>query len=136
DGRARRPRARRRDPAQVERAVRPPRRPAGAERLQRAVPLVRRSANRRVAKFGVVSLILATTGGHPYATQELCYALWDRVTEGEAADGARFEEALDGVLRSENVHFSRIGDRAARPQPLPWQALAREPLAPISSSAF
>ena len=94
------------------------------------------AATGRGIEDSVVERVLATTGGHPYATQELCYALWDRVADGETAADGRFEEALDGVLRSENAHFSRIWDRASRRQRLTLQALAQEPLTPISSSEF
>jgi hypothetical protein len=83
-----------------------------------------------------VEAILEVTGGHPYATQELCYALWDQVPAGETADLARFEAAMDSVLRSENAHFTRIWDNASRTQRQTLQALAEEPLAPISSDDF
>src|SRR3954452_2603103 len=43
---------------------------------------------------------LEITGGHPYATQELLYALWEE--EGS------FDRALDAVLRSENAHFGLL----------------------------
>ena len=56
--------------------------------------------------------VLHTTGGHPYATQELCYFLWQLTPEGEAADLARLEAALDGVLRSESAHFATVWDHA------------------------
>ena len=36
-----------------------------------------------------VAAVLRTTGGHPYATQELCYFLWQLTAEGETADLAR-----------------------------------------------
>ena len=40
------------------------------------------------------------------------------------------------MLRSENAHFTRIWDEAPTSQKLVLQALAREPLAPITSSHF
>ena len=71
--------------------------------------------------------MLQTTGGHPYATQELCYFLWQLTPEGEAADLARLQAALDGVLRSESAHFATVWDHASAQQRLLLQALAAEP---------
>ncbi len=75
----------------------------------------------------IVDLVLETTGGHPYATQELCYALWEETPSDRAADGAALSAALVRVLRSENAHFTLIWDRASRVQRLVLQALASEP---------
>jgi uncharacterized protein len=64
--------------------------------------------------------VVARTGGHPYATQELAYALW----EDPALDlGA----ALESVLRSENARFTLVWERASRSQRLLLQALALGP---------
>jgi hypothetical protein len=73
------------------------------------------------------------THGHPYATQELCYFLWQETPEGEAATPARLEQALATVLRSEHAHFSVVWQRAAAGQRLLLQALAREPGRPLTS---
>jgi hypothetical protein len=80
----------------------------------------------------VVDRILAMTGGHPYATQELCYFLWEETPEGATADAARFDVALDKLLRSEHSHFSDLWDRARTNQRLLLTALAREPGRPFS----
>jgi hypothetical protein len=71
--------------------------------------------------------VLRTTRGHPYATQELCYFLWQLTPQGEAAGLARLQAALDGVLRSENAHFATVWDHASAQQRLLLQALAAEP---------
>ena len=75
----------------------------------------------------VVDAVLATTGGHPYATQELCYFLWQLTPHGDTAHAPRLEEALAGVLRSENAHFTTVWDHASAQQRLLLQALAAEP---------
>ena len=69
----------------------------------------------------VVDRVLAITLGHPYATQELCYSLWEA---GRGRYGRRrraFDEALVNVLRSEHAHFSLIwgpgGDNPAAAPP-------------------
>src|SRR5918995_3594246 len=84
----------------------------------------------------VVTAILDRTGGHPHGTQELCYALWGEVEEGAAADADDLERALERVLRSENAHFTRVWETASRNQRLVLQALAQEPLRPITSEAY
>jgi uncharacterized protein len=68
---------------------------------------------------------LGLTGGHPYATQELLYFLWELST---------LEEALDATLRSEHSHFSLVWDGASAAQKRVLQALAREqPGRPLST---
>jgi AAA+ ATPase superfamily predicted ATPase len=68
---------------------------------------------------------LALTGGHPYATQELLYFLW------EVAD---LERALEATLRSEHSHFSLLWDNISGAQKRVLQALAQEgPGRPLSS---
>jgi hypothetical protein len=77
--------------------------------------------------------LLGVTGGHPYATQELAFALWDEVPEGFTATVADFEDALAAVLRSENARFTLIWENATTPQKLLLQALAAEPGRPFSN---
>ena len=78
--------------------------------------------------------VLEITGGHPYATQELCYFLWQRVGEGGTADLRATEEALEDVLRSEHAHFTLVWGRASSAQRTLLQALASEPGHPLSAA--
>ena len=79
--------------------------------------------------------ILELTGGHPYATQEAFYFLWEATPVGETADDARLERALAALLRSEHAHFSLLWSRAAAAQRMVLQALAAEqPGRPLSSA--
>jgi AAA+ ATPase superfamily predicted ATPase len=87
--------------------------------------------NRRIGE-DVVSRILAMTGGHPYATQEICYFLWEETPARGRADTERFELALDKLLRSEHSHFSDLWDRARTNQRLLLTALAEEPGRPLT----
>jgi hypothetical protein len=80
--------------------------------------------------------VLASTGGHPYATQELCYALWEETPEGGAASVETVAAALARVLRSENAHFTRVWDTTSRTQRLVLQALAAEPADGLTSGEF
>jgi uncharacterized protein len=75
----------------------------------------------------VADRLLDVTRGHPYATQELAYFLWER-------GGADLDAALTEVVRSEHAHFSLIWDRAATAQRVVLQALAAEqPARPLTT---
>jgi hypothetical protein len=76
--------------------------------------------------------VLGTTGGHPYATQELCYFLWEETAKGRRAGIAEYERALADVLRAEHAHFELIWDQASTAQRLTLQALAEKPGRPLS----
>jgi hypothetical protein len=86
---------------------------------------------RRVEQV-VVDRILEITGGHPYATQELCYFVWEETPTRRVANAARLDAGLDRVLRSEHTHFTLLWDRASANQKLVLQALAREPGHPFA----
>jgi hypothetical protein len=77
--------------------------------------------------------VLAITDGHPYATQELCYFLWELTRAGRRATDDLVEDALEAVLRSEHAHFSLVWEHASAAQRLVLQALAVEPGRPLSS---
>jgi hypothetical protein len=76
--------------------------------------------------------IIAATGGHPYATQELCYFAWQETPPQERCDAERVAGALAKVLRSEHAHFSLLWERASSVQRLLLGELAREPGRPLS----
>lgn len=92
-----------------------------------AVIAERFRATGREVEQQVVEDLLERTGGHPYATQELCYFLWGETTPGEVAAPEHLERALGAVLRSEHAHFSLLWEGASAVQRLVLQALAREP---------
>ncbi len=75
----------------------------------------------------VVAAVLELTHGQPYATQELCYFLWQETPARSRATPARLDAALTRLLRSEHSHFSLIWQRATGPQRQVLQALAAEP---------
>jgi hypothetical protein len=77
--------------------------------------------------------VLAHTGGHPYATQELCYFLWQATPVGDTATAGTVEDALAAVLRSEDAHFGLVWESASVAQRLVLQALAREPGSPLAT---
>ena len=81
----------------------------------------------------VVADVLARTDGHPYATQELCYFLWEQTRDGPAGS-AELARALAAVLRSEHAHFSLLWEGASAVQKQVLQALAREPGRPFTGA--
>jgi hypothetical protein len=93
------------------------------------------ASNRRLGP-GVADGLLALTGGHPYATQELAYALWEETPRGRIAREDALGRALERVLRSENAHFSLVWERASQVQRLVLQALAVEPSTSLTSGDY
>jgi len=79
-----------------------------------------------------IAAVLETTGGHPYATQELCYFLWEETPTGRLAGPVEYERALADVLRAEHAHFELIWDTASSVQRRTLQALAQQPGRPLS----
>ena len=71
--------------------------------------------------------LLALTEGHPYATQELAYFLWEQTPDGATASDERLSAALSAVLRAEHSHFTLLWEEASTVQRQVLQALAREP---------
>jgi uncharacterized protein len=98
-------------------------------------PYIRRRFDRtgRVIAPEAILAILDSTGGHPYATQELSYFAWQETQPEGRCDEERVQTALAKVLRSEHAHFSLLWDRASSVQRLLLAELAREPGHPLSA---
>jgi uncharacterized protein len=96
-------------------------------------PYIERQFERtgRSINAAVLDAVLDATGGHPYATQEICYFLWEETPRQGTARRARFDDALASVLRSERAHFDLVWENAPTTQRLVLQALAREPGRPL-----
>jgi uncharacterized protein len=92
-----------------------------------------RGTDRTIEPDGV-DAVLRETGGHPYATQELCYFTWAETPAGSVAEAATVEAALERVLRSEHAHFTLIWERAPTVQRRVLQALARERGRPLTEA--
>jgi hypothetical protein len=88
----------------------------------------------RAADPAAIARLLALTGGHPHATQELAYFHWEQTPAGETASEGRLDAALEAVLRAEHSHFTLLWEEASRVQRLVLQALAREPGHPQTKS--
>jgi uncharacterized protein len=80
-----------------------------------------------------VDAVLETTRGHPYATQELCYFLWQDTPAGATATDQQVIEAVGKALNSEHAHFSLVWEDASPHQRLLLRALAEESGHPISA---
>jgi uncharacterized protein len=76
--------------------------------------------------------LLEITRGHPYATQELAYSLWEQTPFDGKADDPLLDRALELVLRSEHAHFSLVWEELPAGQRILLEALSREPGRPLS----
>jgi hypothetical protein len=97
-------------------------------------PFIRRrfaDTNKELAE-DVCDRLLQITRGHPYATQELCYSLWEQTPFDGHAEGDLLDRALGLVLQSEHAHFSLVWDGLAAGQRVLLEALAREPGRPLA----
>ena len=88
----------------------------------------------RSADTEAIAELLTITGGHPYATQELAYFLWEQVPARGRASKEDLREALAAVLRSEHAHFTLVWEGASAVQRVVLQALAREPGRPFTAA--
>jgi uncharacterized protein len=85
------------------------------------------AATDRAITDAALERLLTSTGGHPYATQELAYFLWELVPAGQEADVADVEAALEQVLQSEHNHFARIWEDGTENERLVLIALSDQP---------
>lgn len=93
-------------------------------------------STRKAIDGEAVARVLAITGGHPYATQELCSTLWQETDEAGEADEAAVDRSLVRVLRAEHARFTLVWDQAAGVQRLVLQALASDPTDAITSADY
>ena len=84
-------------------------------------------ATERDADDETVLRILAVTGGHPYATQELAFFTWAHVPHGHAARARDVEAGLADVLNSEHNNLSRLWDGCTSNERLVLLALREGP---------
>jgi uncharacterized protein len=81
----------------------------------------------------VLEPMLALTHGHPYATQELAYFVWEQSGSRKRVTESDLRLALDHLLRSEHAHFSLLWEESSRDQRLLLLALADGPGRPYSA---
>ncbi len=77
--------------------------------------------------------VLEHTGGHPYATQELCSFVWQAGAAGAVIAESTLEDGLVSLLRSENARFTNVWESASRGQRVLLQALATGPGRPLAA---
>lgn len=92
------------------------------------------AATAKEVPAGVVTELLELTKGHPYATQELCYFLWEETPFDSTATRDDLAAAITAVLRSEHTHFQLRWQGASIAQRLLLQALAAEPGRPMTAA--
>jgi len=79
----------------------------------------------------IVRRVLETTGGHPYATQRLCYEIWQRTDPAETATDAELQLAFGAVLIGEDGYLTLTWEDSSKSQQLLLAALAKEPGRPL-----
>jgi uncharacterized protein len=82
----------------------------------------------------VCDQLLDITRGHPYATQELSYSLWEQTPFDGKADADLLARSLELVLRSEHAHFSLVWEDLPAGQRILLEALARESGRPLAGA--
>jgi uncharacterized protein len=87
----------------------------------------------RVIEPDAIESVLEITYGHPYATQELCYFIWQATPKGKAATCELLAAALARVLNAEHAHFSLVWQNASAQQRVLLRALAEDPGRPFSA---
>lgn len=75
-----------------------------------------------------LELLLESTDGHPYATQELAFFTWGHVPHGHHVRVEDVRAGLDDVLRAEHNNLERIWDAATTNGRLVLLALREGPL--------
>ena len=80
------------------------------------------STGRAIAE-PAVGRILDLTGGHPYATQQLAYFVWEETGRRRATE-AEVERGLERLLDSEHNHFSLVWEESTRTERLLLLALS------------
>ena len=77
--------------------ARPSRWSSGSSSPRRSAPFIaeRFAATRRTITTEALAGVLDDTGGHPYATQELCYFVWNETPPRAEADEERVGAALE-----------------------------------------
>ena len=93
-------------------------------------------AEKRITE-GQVEALCALTEGHPFYTQHLCHALWERTPRGHAVAEGALEEALGVLLRRESYAFTTRWETLTRNQQRFLRGLSTDdPGAQPFSSAF
>jgi hypothetical protein len=100
--------------------------PISADHFSRYVAERFRESGKAIDRAAVARL-LELTDGHPYATQQLAYFVWEEASEDERATMQEIERGLRRLITSEHNHFSLLWDEASRNERLLLLALAEEP---------
>lgn len=90
----------------------------------------------RAIDDAAINRLLEASGGHPYATQELAYFVWELVPTGHYAHVADVERAVAQALRSEHNHFAKLWEDAPHTQRLLMLALAVEPTVAVYANEY
>ena len=86
----------------------------------------------RAVERETIARLLEVTDGHPHATQELAYFLWEHAPRDESATPEHLKLAIEALLRAENARFTLLWEEAATVQRQLLQALGVESGRPYS----
>ena len=81
----------------------------------------------RAVAEDALAAILDLTGGHPYATQQLSYFVWEETVDESVAGADTAARGLDRLLESEDKHFTLVWEDSNRTERLMLLALAAGP---------
>ena len=103
--------------------------PLGPIATEHWVPFVRErfEAARKPISDGQVEALCALSEGHPFYTQHLAHALWERTPQGAAVGEGALAEALDLLLRRESYAFATRWETLTKNQQRFLRGLAVEP---------
>lgn len=82
-----------------------------------------------------VETLCRLTEGHPFYTQHLAHALWERIAEGNAVTETAFQEAMDVLLNREAYAYTTLWETLTKNHQRFLRGLASEPpgVKPFSS---
>ena len=95
---------------------------------EKFAPFLKRQFERsgRFVSAEAIEAILAATGGHPYATQELAYFTWQEIGErGARRGGRRRDRAREGAALRARALLAAVGARVERAAAAAGRARAR-----------
>jgi len=101
----------------------------GPIEVQDWVPFIRKRFNdsNRVIADQHIQVVCGMTEGHPFYTQHLCHALWERCEEGGEVTEDSINEAVDLLLDRERYAYTALWESLAVNQQRFLRGLANEP---------
>lgn len=111
--------------------------PLGPIATEHWVPFIRENFEKAGKEITseLIEKLCALTEGHPFYTQHLAHALWERTAEGTSVTDEGLEEAVDTLLRRESYAFTTRWETLTRNQQRFLRGLAGAPAGATPFSA-